>query len=529
MGVPYEVPTNDLSRRQVYMIIAGLILGVLLAAMDQTIMATALPTVVGDLGGLSHLAWVVTTYIVASTATTPLWGKFGDLYGRKGFLQTSIAIFVVGSALCGLAQNMASLITFRAIQGIGAGGVISLAMAVLGDVVPPRERGRYQGYMQAFMSAASVVAPLLGGFFVDHTSWRWVFYINLPIGVVALLVIGVVLRVPTQRMRHEIDYLGSALLIGAVSCLLLVAAWTGDRYSWNSPQIIGLTVTGVVLIAGLLVQERRAAEPVIPLSMFRNPVFTVATVATFFTAWVLIVMVTYLPMFLQIVTGETATNSGLLLIPLVAGLAAAAVVAGQLISRTGRYKIFPILGMAITTVAIVLLSRVGPGTTAAAMTLYMILLGVGLGFVSQVLIVAIQNAVERRQLGTATAGANFFRSLGGSIGIPVYGAIMTAQLNHWLPRRVPQSASQRLNSDTLLSSPAAIRALPHAARVGVADAVSHSVTTVFTALIPVSAISLLIVLFLKEKPMGDRAPAAQAVPAGGTGSRGHAGQADGDG
>jgi EmrB/QacA subfamily drug resistance transporter len=505
--------TGRLSHRQILIVFSGLMSGMLLAALDQTIVATALPTIVGDLGGLTHLSWVVTSYLLASTASTPLYGKISDLYGRKAIFQAAIVVFLVGSALSGLAQSMGQLIAFRAVQGLGAGGLMALAMAIIGDVVSPRERGRYQGYLGAVFAVSSVAGPLLGGFFVDHLSWRWVFYINLPIGIAALVVTSVVLNLPFRRVQHAIDYLGAALLVAAVTCILLVTVWAGDQYAWASPPILGLAGAGVLLVAAFVVQERRTAEPVLPPRLFRDRVFVVAVAALFLVGVAMFGAIVFLPLYLQVVTGASATHSGLLLLPLMLGIVVTSIVAGRVITRTGRYKLFPVAGTAVMTVAMTLLASMDERTGRATVSLYMVVLGAGLGMVMQVMVLAVQNAADRRDLGTATSAANFFRSMGGSFGVAIFGAILASQLASWLPRLLPPGAGG-VDPKALQGSPGQIRALPAPVRDAVVAAVANSLHVVFLSAIPLTAAAFATVLFLKERPLRESSHLDADRPAG---------------
>jgi EmrB/QacA subfamily drug resistance transporter len=468
-------------------ILGGLILAMLLAVLDQTILATALPTIVGDLGGLDHLSWVITAYLLASTASTPIWGKLSDLYGRKRLFQSAIVIFVSGSMLCGIAQNLGELIGFRAFQGLAAGGLMTLAMAIVGDIVPPRERGRYQGYIQVVFLFGSVVGPLLGGLLVDHLSWRWVFYVNVPLGVVALAVITLVLHLPVERIPAKIDYPGAALLAGAVTALLLATVWGGQEYAWSSGEIVGLFAGFFLLLAAFVLQERRAAEPILPLRLFRDPVFSVVSAALFITTCSLFAAIVFIPIFLQVVNGRTATNSGLLLLPLMIASTATTVVSGRLIVRTGRYKVFPVAGLALMAVGLGLLATIDRHTSATTMSVFMLVFGLGFGMVTQVLVLAIQNSVDRRELGIATASANFFRALGGSIGVAVFGAVFTAH------------AVGRVDAQRLQSAPDQLRRLP-----GVIPAVAHAVHWVYLVATPIAVLGLVIVLFLNEYPLRGR-------------------------
>src|SRR6266436_3175152 len=390
-GTAPECPPQAIEQRRVLVIIGALLLGMLLAALDQTIVATALPTIVGDLHGLSHLSWVITAYLLASTVSTPLWGKLGDMYGRKTFFQASIVIFLIGSALSGFSTSMIELIAFRAIQGLGAGGLIVGAQTIVGDVVPPRERGRYQGIFGATFGVASVLGPLIGGFFVDNLSWRWVFYINLPIGAVALVVTAAVLPSRLTTARHVIDYAGTVLIGAAATCLVLLTSLGGTTYAWGSLPIILLGVLAVVSVAGFVAVERRAAEPVLPLHLFANRVFSSASAVGLVIGFAMFGALAYLPQYMQIVRGTSPTASGLRLLPMMAGLLLTSIGTGQRVSKWGRYKIFPIMGTAVMTVGLFLLSLMGVATSFWLVSLYLFVLGVGIGSSMQVLVLAVQN------------------------------------------------------------------------------------------------------------------------------------------
>ncbi|MEA2434723.1 MAG: hypothetical protein QOG54_2180 [Actinomycetota bacterium] len=494
-----------LSHRQIQIVFGALSLGMLLAALDQTIVSTALPTIVGELGGLNHLSWVVTAYLLTSTAATPLFGKISDLYGRKRLFQFAIVAFLGASALAGLSQNMGQLIAFRALQGIGGGGLIAMAQVIIGDVVSPRERGRYMGYIGAVFAVASVAGPLAGGFFVDHLTWRWVFYINIPFGLIALFVTNAVLNLPFRRVQRPIDYLGASLLVAGLTCAVLVTTWGGTEYEWGSPVIFGLALAGAALIVGFIMQERRAEEPIMPLRLFRNSTFRVASGAGFIVGLTMFGAIVFLPVFLQIVTGVSATNSGLLLLPLILGLLISSIGSGRVITAVGRYKIFPIVGTAIMGIGMYLLSMMDSHTSRAVASSYMFVLGLGIGLVLQVLVLAVQNSVEHRDLGIATSSATLFRSLGGAFGASIFGAILSNRLAFNLPRLVPGFSSGGFDVDTLKGSPAQIRALPPAVRDGVVEAFARSIHVVFLWTVPLIVVAWVITLFLREIALRDSA------------------------
>ncbi|WP_428934510.1 DHA2 family efflux MFS transporter permease subunit [Streptomyces sp. ACT015] len=503
-GPPERPPVRGSAAAQhvpgnVLVSIGALLLGLLLAALDQTIVSTALPTIVSDLGGLDHLSWVVTAYLLASTAATPLWGKLGDQYGRKRLFQTAIVIFLIGSALCGLARNMPELIGFRALQGLGGGGLIVLSMAIVGDIVPPRERGRYQGLFGAVFGATSVLGPLLGGVFTEHLSWRWVFYVNLPVGIVALVVIATALHIPRRSTPHVIDYLGTFLIAAVATCLVLVASLGGTTWAWGSAQIVGLAVLGVLLAVAFVAVERRAAEPVLPLGLFRIRTFTLAAVISFVVGFAMFGAMTYLPTFLQIVQGVSPTMSGVHMLPMVLGLLLSSTVSGQIVSRTGRWKVFPIAGTGITTIGLLLLHRMTEHTSTAVMSLYFFVFGLGLGLVMQVLVLIVQNAVSYEDLGVATSGATFFRSIGASFGVAVFGTVFTSRLggrltDALLGHRLPAGVSP----GSLEADPRGISALPPALRPAALHAYASSITDVFLYAAPVALLGFVLAWFLKE-------------------------------
>jgi EmrB/QacA subfamily drug resistance transporter len=479
---------------RVRLIFSALMLVILLASLDQTIVSTALPTIVGDLGGLEHLSWVVTAYLLASTVTGPLYGKFGDLYGRKGTLQIAIVIFLVGSALCGIAQNMPELIAFRAVQGLGAGGLLVTTIAVVGDIIPPRERGRYQGLFGAVFGVSTVVGPLLGGFFVDNLSWRWIFYVNLPTGAAALFVIGAVFHARPNRVEHAIDYAGALLLASGLSCVVLFTSLGGVTWAWASAPSLALMVLSFLLLVAFVFAERRASEPILPMELFWNRIFSASSAVGFIIGLAMFGSVTYLPVFLQICKGMSPTRSGLQLTPMMAGLLVTSIVSGRLISRWGKYRPFPIIGTGVMVVGMFLLSRLTIDSPAADASLFMLVLGLGLGMVMQVLVLAVQNAVSPGHMGTATSGSILFRQIGGSVGIAIFGAIFANRLASELASRGVHNASTTV-------SPAAIKQLPAAARHAYAAAVAASLHPVFLVAAFIAIFAFLLTWLLRESPL----------------------------
>jgi EmrB/QacA subfamily drug resistance transporter len=496
--------TEQPEQQRVRLIFGALLLVLLLASLDQTIVSTALPTIVGDLGGIQHLSWVVTAYLLASTISGPLYGKLGDLYGRKKLLQTAIVIFLIGSALCGISQNMGELIAFRALQGLGGGGLMVTTIAVVGDIIPPRERGRYQGFFGGVFGVSTVIGPLLGGFFVDNLSWRWIFYVNVPIGLAAFVVIGAVFHARPPSARASVDYLGAAVLAGALSAIVLFTSLGGTTYAWSSPESIALISIGVLLTVAFPFVEMRAAEPILPLELFRNRVFTVTSAVGFIVGLALFGSVTYLPLFLQIVKGDSPTQSGLLLTPLMAGVLVTSILSGQLITRYGRYRPFPIAGTAIATVGLYLLSRLSVTTPTWVTALYMLVVGLGLGMVMQVLVLAAQNAVEYRLLGVATSGSTLFRQVGGSVGVSLFGAIFANRLAHELASRLP--AGVHLPS---AANPAAVKRLPAVVHAPYVAAFSAALKPVFLAAAGIMFLAFVLTWLLREVPL--RAAAAEGI------------------
>ncbi len=509
------------------LIFAGLMATMLLASLDQTIVSTALPTVVGELNGVSHMAWVTTAYILAATIGMPLYGRFGDLIGRKTLFLSGIGIFLVGSLIAGAASSMTMLIIGRAVQGLGGGGLMITSQAIIADLVPPRQRARYMAPIGAVFGLSAVVGPLLGGYFTDHADWRWAFWINLPVGIVALLVCAFALRLPRKRNKVSIDYAGITLMAASVSATVLVAVWGGTEYAWTDPLILSLAAGAALGWVLFFLSQRRAAEPIIPLWLFRSRIFNLATLLSLITVGVgMFAVIGYLPTYLQMVYGVSATESGLLLIPMVVGIMGTALPSGQLISRTGRYKIYPIIGTVLLGVAALLLSTLSVDTSLWTVGTYILLFGAGLGLIMQNVVLAVQNDFPAAAVGTATSSNNFFREIGATLGSAAVGAIFTSRLTDQLATRFSGDAAGAIgNTDSL--TPAAVHALPTAVQDAVIAAYQHALTPVFGYLVPLFAAGLVLALLLPEKKLasthaemgadttagpGHTAPPAAAVP-----------------
>jgi EmrB/QacA subfamily drug resistance transporter len=503
-------------------VLPGLMLAMLLAMLDNMIVGTAMPRIVGELGGLSHLSWVVTAYVLGATVSTPIWGKVGDLYGRKNIFLGSIVLFLIGSALCGTAgssmlggahDGMNELIAFRALQGLGAGGLMVNAFAIIGDLVPPRERGRYQGMMAAVMSLAMIAGPLVGGFITDNLSWRWAFYVNLPIGAVALLVLVAKLHLPKYRTEHRIDWLGAGLLAVGITALVLITTWGGNEYAWGSAQIVGLAVVAVVALAAFVVVERRAAEPILPLNLFRNVNFSLVSGIGFLLGFAMFGAINFLPLYQQTVQGASATNSGVLLLPMMLAAMAVSLFVGQVITRTGRYKIFPVIGGVGMAVGMFLLAQQDVNTSRWQTGLFIAVLGFGMGFLMQTTLLIAQNSVEQKDLGVSSSAATFFRSIGGSFGVSMFGAIFNHQLRNEIAAKLGAAGTKLANGGGRLD-PVALKALPAPMRLGFLESLASSISHVFVWAILFAALVPVLALFIKEIPLRGGADTGKPVDAG---------------
>jgi EmrB/QacA subfamily drug resistance transporter len=504
-------------------ILPGLMLAIMLAMLDNMIVGTAMPRIVGDLGGLDHLSWVVTAYVLGTTVSTPIWGKIGDLYGRKNIFLTSIVIFLVGSALSGMSQSMGELIGFRALQGLGAGGLMVGAMAIIGDLVPPRERGRYQGLMAGVMALAMIAGPLAGGFITDNLNWRWAFYVNLPLGGAALVWLFLKLDLPKYRTEHRIDWTGAGLLSVGITSLVLITTWGGNEYPWGSWQIIGLAVLGLASLAVFGYVERRVAEPILSLELFRNRNFTLVSAIGFLLGFAMFGAINFLPLYQQTVQGSSATNSGLLLLPMMLAMMVVSIFAGQVITRTGKYKIFPIIGGLGMTAGMIVLSMVDVGTSKTQLALMMATLGFGMGFLMQTTMLIAQNSVSQKDLGVASSAATFFRSIGGSFGVALFGTIFVRHLKDDIASRLGAGAASTMTSGGGQVDPHKVQLLPAPIKDALFHGISSSLSTVFVWAIPFAAVVALLAFFIKEiklrghddqeSPSAETAEAASLVAA----------------
>ena len=505
--------------RNLRVILWGLAITMLLAMLDNTIVGTALPRIIGDLNGdPAHLSWVVTAYILGSTVSTPIWGKIGDLYGRKSIFITAVVMFLVGSALCGLANGMMQLIAFRAFQGLGAGGLFVGVMAIIGDLVSPRERGKYMGMFAAVMAAAMIGGPLAGGFLTDNLSWRWAFYINVPIGGVALFVLVTKMHLPKYRSEHRIDWWGAGLLSVAVTTLVLLTTWGGVEYRWASPQILGLGALTIAATGAFLWLERRVPEPILPLTVFANRNFSLVTAIGFLVGLAMFGAVTFLPLYQQTVQGASATNSGLLLLPMMGGMLVTTIVIGRATTRTGRYRIFPIVGGVVMALGFLLLAQLDSSTSKPLSAVYMVVLGTGMGFLMQTTMLVAQNSVHPRDMGVASSTSTFFRNIGGSVGVSIFGAIFANRLQHELISRFGADTAGRFSggSGGGRIDPDTLGQLPVSVRTGLLDSISHATASIFVVATVLAVAVPVLAWFVKEVPLRSGVPtgdAAEVVPA----------------
>ncbi|MBT0773747.1 MFS transporter [Kineosporia sp. J2-2] len=486
-----------------WIIFSGLMLTMLLSALDQTIVSTALPTIVGELHGVEHMAWVTTAYILMATIAMPVYGRIGDLIGRKTLFLSGIAIFLVGSTIAGLSQDMTMLIIGRGIQGLGGGGLMITSQAIIADLVPARQRAKYMAPIGAVFGLSSVAGPLLGGWFTDSIGWRWAFWINLPLGILALVVCAIVIHLPKHQVSGRLDYIGFVLMAAAVSCTVLVADWGGTEYGWSDPVLLGTAAAGILAWVLFFVQESRASEPLIPLYLFRSRIFNVSTLIGMIVIGVgMFAIIGYLPTYLQMVYGVSATESGLLLIPMVVGIMSAAIPSGNAISRTGRYRMYPIVGVALVMVAAGLMSTLVVDSPVALICVYVFVLGAGLGLMMQTLVLAVQNDFPASDVGTATSSNNFFREIGATLGIAAVGAVFTSRLTDQLAQRLDASSAAAVGDSNSLT-PAMVHALPQAAQDAVIAAYQHALTPVFAYLLPLFAVGLVLAFVLPEKELSD--------------------------
>ncbi|MEU5516347.1 MDR family MFS transporter [Streptomyces griseoaurantiacus] len=499
--------------RSVRVVLLALMIAMLLAMLDNMIIGTAMPTIVGELGGLEHLSWVVTAYTLATAASTPLWGKLGDMYGRKGVFMTSIVVFLIGSALSGMAQDMGQLIGFRAVQGLGAGGLMVGVMAIIGDLIPPRERGKYQGMMAGVMALAMIAGPLVGGTITDHLGWRWSFYINLPLGAVALIAISVVLHLPKKRAQTRIDYLGAGLLTLGITSIVLVTTWGGTEYAWGSARIMELIGIGVAALVGFLFWQTKAAEPIMPLHIFRNRNFSLMSIIGFITGFVMFGAVLFLPLYQQAVQGASATNSGLLLLPMLGAMLVVSMVAGRVTTNSGRYKVFPLAGGVLIIAGLFLLAQMDTETTRLTSGIYMAVLGAGMGCLMQITMLVAQNSVEMKDMGVASSSTTLFRTLGSSFGVAIMGALFNHRVQDVMVERAGALGGKMTEQSAQLDA-ASLAKLPAQAREAYQYAVSAGTHSAFLLGAAVAVVALVAAVFVKEVPLrgaGGPKPAEEAA------------------